>query len=196
MRNIRLYIYPALAAMALLMACEPDVLPEKEPDDEEIVDPKPEPPTPPAVEEDKEPSYDNLSAYDVLKNYVNRDMTPDFKLGAGVNVPSYLQQGQVYDLAVSNFNELTAGNAMKQASVLRRDGSMDFTEVKKFIDMLEIHKMNVFHWHLTDDQGWRIENHIETAVFKQGQIAHVAMLNANVKAFPCSNRPIPVQHLF
>ena len=30
-------------------------------------------------------------------------------------------------------------------------------EVKKFIDMMEIHKMNVFHWHLTDDQGWRIE---------------------------------------
>lgn len=30
-------------------------------------------------------------------------------------------------------------------------------EVKKFLDMMEIHKMNVFHWHLTDDQGWRIE---------------------------------------
>lgn len=30
-------------------------------------------------------------------------------------------------------------------------------QVKKFIDMMEILKMNVFHWHLTDDQGWRIE---------------------------------------
>ena len=30
-------------------------------------------------------------------------------------------------------------------------------DVKKFIDMMEILKMNVFHWHLTDDQGWRIE---------------------------------------
>ncbi|MBO0947099.1 glycoside hydrolase family 20 protein [Fibrella forsythiae] len=29
--------------------------------------------------------------------------------------------------------------------------------VKKFIDLLAIHKMNTFHWHLTDDQGWRIE---------------------------------------
>jgi len=29
--------------------------------------------------------------------------------------------------------------------------------VKKFIDFLAMHKMNVFHWHLTDDQGWRIE---------------------------------------
>ena len=29
--------------------------------------------------------------------------------------------------------------------------------VMKFIDMLAFHKLNVFHWHLTDDQGWRIE---------------------------------------
>lgn len=27
----------------------------------------------------------------------------------------------------------------------------------KFIDLLSMHKQNVFHWHLTDDQGWRIE---------------------------------------
>ncbi len=30
-------------------------------------------------------------------------------------------------------------------------------EVKTMIDILALHKMNVFHWHLTDDQGWRIE---------------------------------------
>ncbi len=29
--------------------------------------------------------------------------------------------------------------------------------VKKFIDLLALHKLNRFHWHLTDDQGWRIE---------------------------------------
>ena len=29
--------------------------------------------------------------------------------------------------------------------------------VKRYIDLLALHKMNVFHWHLTDDQGWRIE---------------------------------------
>jgi hexosaminidase len=29
--------------------------------------------------------------------------------------------------------------------------------VKKFIDFIAMHKMNTFHWHLTEDQGWRIE---------------------------------------
>jgi len=29
--------------------------------------------------------------------------------------------------------------------------------IKRYIDMLALHKMNTFHWHLTEDQGWRIE---------------------------------------
>ena len=29
--------------------------------------------------------------------------------------------------------------------------------VERYIDLLAMHKMNSFHWHLTDDQGWRIE---------------------------------------
>src|SRR5574338_1336489 len=33
--------------------------------------------------------------------------------------------------------------------------SIDF--IKKYIDWIALHKMNYFHWHLTDDQGWRIE---------------------------------------
>ncbi len=33
--------------------------------------------------------------------------------------------------------------------------TVDF--IKKFIDFLAFHKLNKFHWHLTEDQGWRIE---------------------------------------
>lgn len=33
----------------------------------------------------------------------------------------------------------------------------DVAYIKKYIDFLALHKLNTFHWHLTDDQGWRIE---------------------------------------
>jgi hexosaminidase len=33
----------------------------------------------------------------------------------------------------------------------------DINFVKKYIDLMALHKMNFFHWHLTEDQGWRIE---------------------------------------
>lgn len=29
--------------------------------------------------------------------------------------------------------------------------------VKRYLDIMEMHKLNTFHWHLTDDQGWRVE---------------------------------------
>lgn len=33
----------------------------------------------------------------------------------------------------------------------------DTDYIKKYLDLLALHKINTFHWHLTDDQGWRIE---------------------------------------
>ena len=33
----------------------------------------------------------------------------------------------------------------------------EVNDIKKFIDLLAIHKLNTFHWHLTEDQGWRVE---------------------------------------
>jgi len=39
--------------------------------------------------------------------------------------------------------------------VARHFQSADF--VKRYIDILALHNINRFHWHLTDDQGWRIE---------------------------------------
>lgn len=39
--------------------------------------------------------------------------------------------------------------------VSRHFFGVDF--IKKFIDLMALYKFNIFHWHLTEDQGWRIE---------------------------------------
>ena len=39
--------------------------------------------------------------------------------------------------------------------VCRHFVSVDF--IKKYIDNMAMHKLNTFHWHLTEDQGWRLE---------------------------------------
>lgn len=58
-----------------------------------------------------------------------------------------------------------ASVTIEDAPVLRYRGMMldvcryFFTveEVERALDLMAMHKLNVFHWHLTDDQGWRIE---------------------------------------
>ena len=41
-------------------------------------------------------------------------------------------------------------------------------EVKRFIDLLALHKFNRFHWHLTDDPGWRVEVHAKPKLTSVG----------------------------
>ncbi len=43
-------------------------------------------------------------------------------------------------------------------------------EVKKYIDYLAMYKFNVFHWHLVDDQGWRIEINKYPLLTKMGSL--------------------------
>ncbi len=44
--------------------------------------------------------------------------------------------------------------------------------VKKYIDLLALHNMNTFHWHLTDDQGWRIESKKYPKLNEIGSVRH------------------------
>lgn len=74
-----------------------------------------------------------LNDYDALKSYVDRTANPGFKLGAGITASDYAKKGMIYRLANSNFDEVTAGNAMKYASCVKDDGSMDFSQVVSFV---------------------------------------------------------------
>ncbi|MDU1904206.1 MAG: family 20 glycosylhydrolase [Dysgonomonas sp.] len=62
----------------------------------------------------------------------------------------------VISFPVANINDGPRfGHRGASLDVSRHFFSADF--VKKYIDVLAMYNMNVFHWHLTDDQGWRIE---------------------------------------
>lgn len=82
--------------------------------------------------------YQYLNNYEPLKKYVE-DMkasgkcNPDFKLGIALAAPDFNKQKLVYCLAGSNFEEMTAGNAMKYASCVKNDGTFDFNTVKDFV---------------------------------------------------------------
>lgn len=92
-----------------------------------------------------------LNDYGVLKSYVDRGNNPDFKLGIALAVDDYLKQSMVYGLAVSNFDEMTAGNAMKYASIVANDGTMDFSKVTDFVQTAKEAGMTVYGhtlcWH-------------------------------------------------
>lgn len=95
--------------------------------------------------------YEYLNDYDVLKNYVDRTASPDFKLGAALAASDFNSKGQVYALAVSNFDEMTAGNAMKYSSVVDNKGNMNFDTVRDFVNNAEAVGMTVYGhtlaWH-------------------------------------------------
>ncbi len=83
------------------------------------------------VRPDKEAQYGYLEQYDALKEYIKD--RPNFHLGIGTTVDEYNKKELVYALTNSNFNETVAGNAMKMASCVADDGSMNFDKVSEFV---------------------------------------------------------------
>lgn len=100
--------------------------------------------------------YQYLNNYEPLKKYVE-DMkaagkcNPNFKLGIALEAAEFNKQALVYCLAGSNFNEMTAGNAMKMASCVKDDGSTDFSLVKEFVKNADDADMTIYGhtlaWH-------------------------------------------------
>lgn len=69
---------------------------------------------------------------------------------------SSLEKGTKWTVpACTIFDRPRYGHRGSMLDVARHFFPVSF--VKRYIDLLALHKMNRFHWHLTDDQGWRIE---------------------------------------
>ena len=56
-------------------------------------------------------------------------------------------------------------------------------EVKKILDIMTLYKMNRFHWHLTDDQGWRVEIPEYPKLTEVGAIRKASFSNADGQNF-------------
>ena len=55
--------------------------------------------------------------------------------------------------------------------------------VKRYIDLLAMHNMNVFHWHLTEDQGWRLEIKKYPELTQKGSIRQGTQVGRNDRVF-------------
>lgn len=95
--------------------------------------------------------YEYLDAYAPLKSYITPDAGPDFKLGLALGAADFNQKGQVYTLALNNFQEIVAGNAMKYASCVGDNGSMNFATVQDFVSTAKAAGLSIYGhtlaWH-------------------------------------------------
>lgn len=150
MNIFRILVVSALSLLCLA-GCFPDDFTEDiKTEQEPVVRPKPVPDPVPEPELPAVPSYDNLEAYDYLKNYVDRTRYPNFKVGAAIPVSDFLKMSQRYDMAVKNLDEMTAENAMKP--YIQSPGiKVDFSKVEAFLDEAQKAGVSVYGhtlaWH-------------------------------------------------
>lgn len=103
-------------------------------------------------------NYRYLDEYLALKDYIDYEKYPNFKLGAGTTVNDYLNKSLVKNMINKNFTETVAGNAMKMASCVDGNGNMNFTTVKKYVNAATEAGLNVYGhtlaWHSQQPNGW------------------------------------------
>ena len=106
-------------------------------------------------------AYRYLDEYKGLKEYIDYEKYPNFKLGAGTTVNDYLNKSLVKNMINQNFSETVAGNAMKMASCVDGNGNMNFTTVKKYVKAATEAGINVYGhtlgWHSQQPKGWLLK---------------------------------------
>ncbi len=105
-----------------------------------------------------DPNYDYLKDFAPLKNYIDYDKYPNFRLGGAIIVDDYLNNSTVAGMINNNFTETVAGNAMKMSSCVNGNGGMDFSKVKRFVAATDKAGINLYGhtlaWHSQQPNGW------------------------------------------
>lgn len=92
----------------------------------------------------------------------------------------------------ANYIKITNDSPTHSWRGLQLDESRHFfgkDTVKKFLDFMAMYKLNVFHWHLTDDQGWRIEIEKYPLLTEIGSKRSYSQIG-NWQSLKCDNRPV------
>lgn len=81
-----------------------------------------------------ETNYGYLKHYLPLKQYIDYDKYPNFKLGLAIGGNEYLNNNTVKDVVNGYFTETVTGNEMKMASCVNNNGTMNFNTVTNFVN--------------------------------------------------------------
>lgn len=138
--------------------------------------------------------FEYLNDYKPLKEYVNRSAHPGFTLGTALSVDDYLKQGSVYLLTNSNFDMMTAGNAMKYASCVDDKGNMNFDKVSSFVDAAEAAGMQIYGhtllWHSQQNNTWLnslIADRVEEIAGGSGETIMASLIGKADGSAECEN---------
>lgn len=113
-----------------------------------------------------DPSIENEEGYELHVSYDKIEIIGKNGKGVFYGIQTLRQLMPLEGTSSDNNNELTIPAVVIKDSprFVYRGMHLDVARhffpvsfVKKYIDLIAMHKMNTFHWHLTEDQGWRIE---------------------------------------
>lgn len=100
---------------------------------------------------ENESGNEGTVTYGTLKSYIDRSKHPDFQLGVAMGAWEFMSNQSMRAIAIDNFDNMTPGNEMKYNTVVRDNGSMDFSTVKTLIDNARKAGINVYGhtlaWH-------------------------------------------------
>ena len=134
------------------------------------------------------PTIENKEGY--ILNVTSNGVTIDGKTEQGVFYGIQTLRKSIPAVSKAKTVQLPAGCIKDEPRFAYRGMHLDVCRhffpvefVKKYIDLLALHNMNTFHWHLTDDQGWRIEIKKHPKLTEIGSIRKYTMIGKNKTLF-------------
>ena len=108
-----------------------------------------------------ETDFDNEEGYRIIVDEEQINITGASEAAVFYGIQTLRKATPIDNVGSVNYSAVTINDEPRfgyrgmMLDIARHFQPVEF--VKKYIDLLAIHNINRFHWHLTDDQGWRIE---------------------------------------